>query len=157
MLDHLSHALYTVPAFASVGFSEKPIRPIAVSDMVRIMVASLVEGRLSRQTVSVVGPEELLLSDAVRRVAREINKHPLIFPMPVVFHEVLAYMLEHVMKIPLISQAQVRMLSEGIVEAMPPCNPLPQDLEPTTAFTRSAIREGLPEPGPFTKSDLARL
>lgn len=30
MLDHLSHALYTFPAFATVGFEDKPVRPLAV-------------------------------------------------------------------------------------------------------------------------------
>ena len=29
MLDHLSHALYTFPFFAMVGFKEKSIRPLA--------------------------------------------------------------------------------------------------------------------------------
>lgn len=154
MLDHLSHALHTVPAFASVGLHEKPIRPIAVDDMVSIMVASLVQGRLSRQTVYVVGPEELLLSEAVRRVSDVIGKKPILFPLPVACHQILACVLERVMKIPLISQAQVKMLAEGIVDPLPPCDALPPDLLPTTTFSAPVIREGLPEPGPFSRADL---
>ena len=157
MLDHLSHTLFTVPVFACVGLREKPIRPIAIADMVKIMVASLVEGNLSRQTVFVVGPEELRLSEAVSRVASVIGKHPLIIRLPVAFHQGLALFLEHVMKIPLISQAQVRMLAEGIVEPAPPCDALPNELAPSTPFTLSQIKEGLPPPGPFTRSDLMRL
>lgn len=30
MLDHLSHALHTFPIFATVGFDDKPVRPLAV-------------------------------------------------------------------------------------------------------------------------------
>jgi Cu/Ag efflux pump CusA len=40
--NHLSHALFTFPVFAFVGFEEKPIRPMAVEDVVRILAASLV-------------------------------------------------------------------------------------------------------------------
>jgi NADH dehydrogenase len=154
MLDHLSHALYTFPIFATVGFSSKPVRPLAVSDLVRILNAILIEGRLSRQTVAVLGPEELPLTEAVRRVAAVIGKRPWYLPTPVWFHYALAHLLEATMAIPLVSRAQVRILSEGIVEALPPCASLPADLQPTTPFTVEQIRRGLPEPGGFGCRDL---
>src|SRR5579863_8915987 len=59
MLDHLSHALHTFPIFALVGFRDKPVRPLAVADLTRVLVAALVEGRLSRQTVAIMGPEQM--------------------------------------------------------------------------------------------------
>jgi uncharacterized protein YbjT (DUF2867 family) len=68
MLDHLSHTLFTLPLFATVGWREQPIRPVAIDDVTRIITAALTAGRLSRQTVFVLGPETLLLSEAVRRV-----------------------------------------------------------------------------------------
>lgn len=86
MLDHLSRAFHTFPVFALVGMKEKSIRPIAVEDVTRILKASLVEGRLSCQTVAVTGPEEMGLSEAVRRVAHVVGKRPYMFRMPVVFH-----------------------------------------------------------------------
>ena len=46
MLNHLSHAFYTFPVFAFVGFKDKPIRPNAVEDVARIVKAS---GRCSFQ------------------------------------------------------------------------------------------------------------
>ncbi|HXV42488.1 MAG TPA: NAD(P)H-binding protein, partial [Anaerolineae bacterium] len=85
MLDHLSHLLHTLPVFAPVGLQEQPIRPVAVEDIVRILQASLVEGRLSRQTVAVTGPEEIKFSEAVKRVAGVMDKRILIFPLPVFF------------------------------------------------------------------------
>jgi nucleoside-diphosphate-sugar epimerase len=154
MLDHLSHALHTFPIFATVGFEDKSVRPLAVEDLVQILKAALVEGRLSRQTVAVVGPEEMPLSQAVRRVARVVGKNPLFLPMPVWFHYALAHLLEATMKIPMVSFAQVRILSEGVVEPLPACETLPADLQPSTRFTDEQIRRGLPKRGAFSHSDL---
>ena len=74
MLDHLSHSLHTFPLMALVGMKSKPVRPVAVEDLVKISVASLLENRLSNQTVAVTGPEEMNLGEAVRRVANVIGK-----------------------------------------------------------------------------------
>ena len=154
MLDHLSHALHTFPLFGLVGMRDKPVRPLAVEDLVRVIQASLVEGRLARQTVAVTGPEEMPLGEAVRRVAMAVGKQPLVFRLPVFVHYFLAWCFEGVMTIPLTSLAQVRILSEGIVEALPPCQGLPDDLLPRTVFSGEQIRKGLPEAAPFGFRDL---
>jgi len=154
MLDHLSHALHTFPVFALVGFEDKPVRPLAVEDLARVVVASLTEGRLSKQTAAILGPEQLKLGDAVRRVAHVIGKRPLYFPAPIAFHRFLAIILEKTMKVPLVSLAQVRILSEGIIEALPPCASLPEDLLPATPFSEDQIRRGLPGTGNFGIKDL---
>ena len=153
MLDHLSHALYTFPVFATVGFDDKPVRPLAVEDLVEILKAALIDGRLSRQTFAVMGPEQMPLSQGVRRVAEVLGKRPLFTRMPVWFHYALGHLLEATMKIPLVSLAQVRILSEGIVEPQPQCGTLPDDLLPSTPFTDEQIRRGLPAPGAFSTSD----
>ena len=144
MLDHLSLALSNLPVFAMVGMRERPVRPTAVEDVVRLLQAALVEGRLSRRTVALLGPEEMALREAVLRVARALGKSPFLFRMPVAFHYCLAWVLERVMPIPLVSRAQVRMLAEGIAQPAPPCNALPADLLPQTRFTEAQIRRGLP-------------
>jgi len=154
MLDHLSHALHTFPIFGLVGFKEKSIRPLAIEDLVHVMRAALIDRRLKRQTVAVVGPEEIYLSEAVRRVAEVVGKQPLMFPLPVVCHLSMASFFEWTMKIPLTSLAQVRILSEGVVEPGSPVVPLPYDLVPTRRFTTDQIRNGLPESGPFCAGDL---
>jgi len=153
MLDHLSHAFHTFPLFAFVGFTDKPIRPNAVGDVARIVKAALVDGVLPRQTVAVVGPEQLTLRDAVRRVARVVGRRPLMFPMPVWFHYMLGWFVEKIMTVPLVSVAQVQMLTEGLAEPLPPCDALPPDLAPRTPFTEDQIRKGLPPPGPFRLRD----
>ena len=153
MLDHLSHSLHTLPFFATVGVKEKPIRPLAVEDLVHIL---LVDGRLTRQTVAVTGAEELNLSEAAHRVAGVIGKRILIVPAPVWFHYILAQCFEWTMQIPLVAKAQVRILSEGVTEPATACDQLPLDLTPKRRFTKEQIHQGLPEPGPFGPRDLRR-
>jgi NADH dehydrogenase len=154
MLDHLSHALHTFPVFALVGMKEKAIRPIAVEDLVNILVAALSDRRLTNKTIAVTGPEELTLGEAVKRVAAVIGKKRPMFRMPLAFHYAFAWVAERTMKIPLTSIGQVRILSEGIVEPLPPCDFLPGDLLPELSFTPKQIRKGLPPPGAFGCSDL---
>ena len=154
MLDHLSHALHTFPVFGLVGLKEKAVRPLAVEDLVHVMRASLVDDRLKRQTIALLGPEEIYLSEAVRRVAEVVGKRPLLFPMPVGFHYLLARLFELTMKIPLTSLAQIRILAEGVVTPGSPVVPVPYDLVPTRRFTVEQIRNGLPEPGAFGFRDL---
>ncbi len=154
MLDHLSHALHTFPVFALVGFEEKTVRPLAVEDLVLVMRASLIDRRLKRQTIGLVGPEEIFLSEAVRRVAEVVNKQPLMFPLPVWCHQLLARVFELTMKVPLVSAAQVRILSEGVSEPASPVAAVPYDLVPTRRFTPEQIRNGLPHPAPFCVGNL---
>jgi uncharacterized protein YbjT (DUF2867 family) len=154
MLDHLSHALHTFPVFGLVGIKDKPVRPLAVEDLAKVLAAALTEDRLSRKTVAIMGPEEMPLGEAVRRVARVVGKRPLYLRLPIAFHYLLAAALEKIMKIPLVSFAQVRILSEGIVDPWPPYENLPSDLTPTTRFADDQIRRGLPEAKAFGLEDL---
>jgi NADH dehydrogenase len=155
MLDHLSHALFTFPVFGLVGMRDRPVRPVAVDDVARILQAAATgDERLRNRTFAVVGPDELLLGEAVRRVAATIGRRPVYVRLPILAHLALARICEAVMRVPLISIAQVHILAEGVVEALPPAEPPPTDLAPTTSFTDAAIRAGLPEPGAFRCSDV---
>ena len=49
------------------------------------------------------------------------------------------------MKVALIAKAQVQILSEGVVERITECDPLPADLLPVLRFTEAQIHGGLPE------------
>ncbi|MBT2503520.1 SDR family oxidoreductase [Curtobacterium sp. ISL-83] len=153
LVDHLSHTVQTVPVFASVGLREKTISPIPVAELVDVLVAAL-DGRLSRQTVAVRGGETLLLSDAVRRVARVVDRRVVVFPAPVCAHRALGQVTEWTMKVPLVTKAQVRMLAEGVTEAVQPAGELPADLAPRLRFDEDQIRAALPPRGGFTWRDL---
>jgi uncharacterized protein YbjT (DUF2867 family) len=154
MLDHLSHAFHTLPILATVGFKQKAIRPLAIDDLIEVLYAALVDGRLAKQTIAITGAEQIYLSDAARRVADVLGRRVLIVPAPLWFHYGLAVVCEWTMKVPLVAKAQVRILSEGVVEPATECDPLPSDLTPSRRFTPEQIRSGLPEPGPFGVRDL---
>ncbi len=152
MLDHLSHGYYTFPIFPFVGFKDRDIRPVAVEDVARVIRASVLDGAFSRRTLAVLGPELLTLREAMRRVAAGVGHHPLMFPMPIWFHRLFAWCLERCMVVPMISLVQVRMMAEGISEAAPACELVPEPWAPSARFTAEQIRKGLPPPGPFTRS-----
>lgn len=154
MLDHLSRALQTFPVFGLVGLKPTSIRPVAVEDVVHVIGAALIENRLSRQTLALLGPEEMVLSEAVRRVGAVLGKRPLYLRLPLWFHYALGWFCERIMKVPLVSLGQVRILSEGVTEPLPPCDSLQEDIRPRTAFTPDQIRVGLPEARRFGWQDL---
>ena len=154
MLDHLSRALHTLPFFATIGWRESPIRPLAIEDLVPILRAALVDRRLPRQTVAVTGPETLTLGEVVRRVGRVIRRPVWVTGAPVWLHQLLAPLFEWTMKIPLVARSQVRILAEGVVEPLPSADLLPPDLMPTRRLTADQIQQGLPEPGGFGLRDL---
>jgi uncharacterized protein YbjT (DUF2867 family) len=155
MLDHLSRALNSFPVFLLVGFgSRRTLRPVAVADVVRVLVASVHDERLGRVTVPLLGPEELTLALAVRRVASEIGRRPRYIPAPIAMHRALAWVLERAMTVPLVSAAQVRILAEGIVEPVLSPDRLADDLIPRARFSPQSIRDGLPPNRRFTRADL---
>lgn len=154
MLDHLTRSLLTLPLFGLVGLRPRPMRPAAVEDVARVLCAALTDLRLRNGTFSLTGPRELLLGDAVRLVAETIGRKPLLFPLPVMVHRALALGLERTMRVPLISLAQVRILSESLVEATGAVDELPQDLRPRIAFDRAAIHARFPRLERFRYADL---
>ncbi len=154
MLNHLSGAFHTFPVFAYVGIADKPVRPIAVDDLAQIVTACVLDGALPRATVAVLGPTSLTLREAVRMVARETGRSPWAFPLPVWFHYLWAYACETLMITPLVSRAQVRMLTEGLAEPAPPCPLVPESLAPRIPFCAEQIRKRLPPPRRFGWSDL---
>lgn len=154
MLDHLTKSLNTLPFFATVGVHERPIRPLAIADLVRLLCAALVEGSMNRCTVAVMGPEELRLSEAARRVARVLGRRIYVFPAPVWFHRMFARVLEKTMKVPLVAVAQVRILAEGVAAPEPPAPVPPPELAPQLYFTDEQIRQGLPHRLKFGLPDL---
>jgi uncharacterized protein YbjT (DUF2867 family) len=155
MLDHLSHAFHTFPVFGLVGLTDRPVRPVAVDDIARLLAAAATgDPRLADRTVAALGPEELMLGDAVGRVAEAVGRRPVFVRLPIVVHRLLAIAFEATMRVPLVSRAQVEILAEGIIEPLPSANEPPLDLRPATPFSPAVIRGGLPEPRGFGRRDL---
>ena len=155
MLDHLSKVLRTLPVFPLVGFADRGVRPVAVGDAAWAIAAALVGDRLDGQTVALLGPDEMPLGEAVRRVGAVTGRRVAMFRAPVAFHRLHARALEKLMRIPPASRAQVQMLAEGIVEPWGAVTELPPELAPTTPFGAESIAAGLPPRGGFGRRDLA--
>jgi uncharacterized protein YbjT (DUF2867 family) len=147
MVDHLAKALRTVPVFGLVGRSGRQVAPVAVADVAAILRASLVDGELERATVPVIGPEEMPLAEAVQRVGDVVDGEPWYVRLPVPLHYAIAGVMECTMHEPLTALAQVRILSEGLIEPAPAdsVEPLPDDLAPETRFGEPTIRAALPD------------
>lgn len=158
LLNHVSRALLTVPVFGLIGFKERRVRPLAIEDLVDCMVASVTEDRLSNKTIPVVGPEELTVEETVQRIGTVIGRDPIMVRLPLHMHYAGAWLLEHLMDVPVVSRAQVRILAEGVVEPAPKavCDPLPQRLQPTQAFSEDRIEHGIGDRRPFDLNDLRR-
>jgi len=154
LLDHVSRALFTFPFFPLVGLRPTRLRPVFVDDVVRIARAALIDPRLSRRTIAVLGPEELGAGDAIRRIATAVGRIVPVVPAPVIFHRMLGWLFERTMTIPLVAAAQVRILSESVTEALPFADPPPADLAPTTMFSVDRIRAELPPAERFGLRDL---
>src|SRR5207237_4374760 len=132
LLDHVSRALYTFPFFPLVGMRPTRLRPVFVGDVVRLAEAAAIDHRFSRQTIAVLGPQELGAGDAIRRIATAVGRSVPVVPAPVIFHRMLGWLFERTMTVPLVAAAQVRILSEGVTEPLPFADPPPPDRAPTT-------------------------
>ena len=118
-------------------------RVVAVEDLLAVLKAALLEGRLSGETVAVMGPEELRFSAIAKRIARTMGKSIVVIPLPVAAQRLLAW-VSHFMPEPLISRSHVDMLADGISQPLPDTLMLPDDLAPRTMFTAEEIRKRLP-------------
>lgn len=153
MVDHVTRAVRTWPVFATVGYLDRTVRPVAVDDAVEVLLAAL-EGRIPDPVVAVLGPEELTLGAAVRRVARVAGRRPAFVPVPVWTIRVLAQLTEWAMIVPLVAKAQAQMLAEGVSAPAPEAPELPAGIRPSRRFEEDRIRAALPSAGGFGFRDL---
>lgn len=153
LLDHSAKAMGTFRLYAKIGVSDRLVKPVSVQDVVEVLRAGLVEGRLSRQSVAVVGPEALPFGELARRIARTMGIRPLITPLPIWLLYLVGWISERLMKIPLVSVAQVRLLFEA-GQAGAKAGDLPSDLQPKARLTGEVIKNGLPDRRRFGFEDL---
>ncbi|HEY9785113.1 MAG TPA: NAD(P)H-binding protein [Candidatus Obscuribacterales bacterium] len=143
LLTTIARLLEITPSTGTVGLLEKTQRVVAVEDVVEILLASLLQNRLSRMTVPVMGPEELKVSGMIRKVSNVLKKPIVILPLPALFQLYLASNVEKSSRDPLVPVVQVRMLAEGMDKVQPPCDDMPPDLQPKTFFNEEQIIRGL--------------
>lgn len=129
------------------------LRPVAVQDVVTIVRAFVLDGRLFNSSVAVMGPESMTLTELGRRIAHAVGVRVLIVPAPMWLLNALAWIAERLMKVPIIAVAQARLLLEG-AEPGPLADPVPDELAPKTRLTDDTIRASLPARRRFGLRDL---
>ena len=144
MVANIWRAIRILPVFGAVGFRPTMISPVWVGDVAEILSAGATSSALTRQTVSVLGPEAIVLADAVRRVARAMHRPVLVLPLPLSLHYAFGWLAERVMSRPLASVAQVRMMAEGVSDPLPGAELPPAALRPTVRFDESSIAASIP-------------
>lgn len=143
-VDRLARMILKVPVFAPVRLRERPIRPLAVDDLVNVIVAAT-GSRLTNETLEISGGEPLMLSEAARRVAATLGKRIALVPLPLVVHRAMAQVMEWAMDEPFLAKSQARMLAEGMEETAHSGDELPADLLPRLSFDDAQIRRSLPD------------
>jgi NADH dehydrogenase len=144
----------TVGTFrAGVGVRNCVVRPVAVQDVVDIIRAFVVDGKLADRSVAVIGPEEMKLSEVARRIAHAMGVRTLVLPVPAWLLRIVAWVAEQIMRVPVIAVAQARLLREG-AEPGPLAELLPDDFAPKTLLTDDVIRAALPDRTRFGTRDL---
>ncbi|MEA2536970.1 MAG: hypothetical protein QOF11_1204 [Chloroflexota bacterium] len=95
MLHHRSRAFHSFPVLGLVGLPDRPVRPVAVDDVARMLVAAGVgDERLANRTIVALGPDELPLGTAVRRVAHVVGRRPVFVRLPIAAQLLLATVAE---------------------------------------------------------------
>lgn len=142
MIAHMSRALRISPVFGLIG-GDVDLRPIALTDFSQTLFAACIDDRLRRTSNAVLGPEQLKLSEAARRVAAAMHRPVIPIVIPAALGYALAAVFEKTMREPLLAVSQITMISEGLADALPGEQQLPADLQPQLPFSGALIKEAL--------------
>ncbi|MBC7997355.1 MAG: NAD(P)H-binding protein [Leptolyngbya sp.] len=128
---------------SSIGLFEKKINPVAVEDLIEILLAGLIEGHFSGETLNVEGPEALTFSEAVKRVGRVVKKSAVLVPSLVSMQFAKAQEEEKTTKEAILTRTLVRMIADGNQAPVDPCDKLPVEILPKRLFNDEQIIRAL--------------
>ena len=140
-LTNLKRTLNNLPFFGLVGFSKQSIAPLLIDDFTSILAAFIPLEESFGKTYAVVGPEQLTLAEIVDLTADTIDIIPQKIPLPLFVHRVAGLLMEMLMEDPLLTSAQVTMLSENLSEPAGPCDELPPEFRPQSKFLTGQSKE----------------
>ena len=140
-LTNLKRTLNNLPFFGLVGFTKQAISPLFVDDFTSVLAACIPHEQSYGRTYAIVGPEQLTLAEIVDLTADTIDIIPQKIPLPLFFHRISGLLMELLMADPLITSAQVTMLSESLSETALPCDELPAEFQPKSKFLTRQLKE----------------
>ncbi|PZM81651.1 MAG: hypothetical protein DKT66_20855 [Candidatus Melainabacteria bacterium] len=127
----------------TVGLIEKKINPVAVDDLVNVLLAALLDEQMERQTVNVQGPEAITYAEACKRTAKVLKKSCVMVPSLVMAQFSKAQEQERSSKEAILTRTLVRMIADGNLAPVEPCDQLPGDLAPKSLFNDEQIIRAL--------------
>lgn len=127
----------------TIGLIEKKINPVAVDDLVEVLMAALLDDQMDRETVNVQGPEAITYSEACKRTAKVLKKPCVMVPSLVMAQFSKAQEQEHSSKEAILTRTLVRMIADGNQAPVEPCDPLPGIYEPKSLFNDEQIIRAL--------------
>ncbi len=142
-LNSIKQHLDSGSMIPTVGLMEKKINPVAVDDLVAILLAALLEDQMERQTVNVQGPESITYSEAVKRTAKVLKKSCVMVPSLVMAQFSKAQEQERSSKEAILTRTLVRMIADGNLAPVEPCEQMPGILEPKSLFNDEQIIRAL--------------
>lgn len=133
-VTNLKKTLTHMPFFVLSTGEDVTIAPLHVDDLTQLLEQCLIREDTLRKTFAPVGAENYTLRQLVELTAESIRVIPSFVRVPLALQRIAAMVMEKTMKEPLVSNAQITILGEHLIDAMSDCDPLPDDLQPTSGF-----------------------
>ncbi len=117
MLRNLADAIRAAPLFPAPRAGRAELAPICVEDVAEGLLRCVERPASAGRSYDFVGPERLRLRELIARVgaAPSVARRCLVVPAPSFVQRPAAALVERVSADPLITAAQLRLLSEGVV------------------------------------------
>ncbi len=114
MVSHLVRMIRFAWPFPVVGRGRSILQPVDVRDVAAAVAACLERPPAGGRTYDVVGPERFTLRQVVGIVAAGLGLRAAILPTPLAVHRLGLRVMSRLMREPLATPAQLRMLAEGL-------------------------------------------
>ena len=156
-ITQLARWLARLPIAPRLANRPTRLRPVAVEDVVRVTVHALTTRSLIDETIPLLGPETVRLTELVDRIGTAIERSVRTVPMPVSLLKPHAWAFERLLEPPLLTRAGLDMLVEEMIEPAPAAEYLElTGLAPSQEPSIDYLSAALSEIEPFGLGDLRR-
>ena len=133
-VTNLKKTLTHMPFFVLSTGEDVTIAPLHIDDLTRVLEQCLIREDTVRKTFALVGAETYTLRQLVEQTAESIRVIPSFVRVPLALQRIAAMVMEKTMKEPLVSNAQITILGEHLIDSVTDCDVLPDDLQPTLGY-----------------------
>lgn len=133
-VTNLKRTLTHTPFFVLSTGEDVTIAPLHIDDLTRVLEQCLIREDTVRKTFALVGAENYTLRQLVKQTAESIRVIPSFVRVPLALQRIAAMVMEKTMKEPLVSNAQITILGEHLIDSVTDCDALPDDLQPTLGY-----------------------